>query len=269
MSLNWQARLIGFRCLAPPCFRHMTIVEKIRASVGGLKELPGAKPRSLELLHFLHFCLNLSAFGSEPVSNLAMEKTVLEERMQDYSSIYSKSAVELSSNSALEPLFKYFLNVSPSSKGKSRGISPPPAVASNPAKLDEVSQLQLPSPQNSPNPSRKLTKSRAQTSSPLLVAPKQKESVCRVFEAKCITKCQSLNAASQALPSGFMEATQASVRVNDLAKRASQLIALENQMHEAIETSFEEAMKDLESQFSAERSALQKVTSLLMPAVLF
>jgi hypothetical protein len=65
-----------------------------------------------------------------------------------------------------------------------------------------------------------------------------------------------------------MEATQASVRVNDLAKRASQLITLENQIHEAIETSFEEAMKDLEAQFSAERSALQKVTSLFMPAVL-
>ena len=65
-----------------------------------------------------------------------------------------------------------------------------------------------------------------------------------------------------------MESTQASVRVQDLAKRASQLIALENQIHEAIETAFEEAMKDLESQFSAERSALQKVPLLFMPAIL-
>ena len=56
-----------------------------------------------------------------------------------------------------------------------------------------------------------------------------------------------------------MESTQASVRMNDLVKRAAQLIAVENQIHEAIEIEFEDAMKGLESQFTAERIALQKV----------
>jgi hypothetical protein len=194
-----------------------------------------------------------------------MERTVLEERMQDYSSIYSKSAIELSSNSALEPLFKYFLAVSPSAKVKSRGISPdPPARASiTPGtKGDEASQFQPISPQTSVAMSKKSVKSRSETSAPFKVASTHKDSVSRVFEAKCSAKCQALSASAQALPPGFMEAVQVSARINDLAKRATQLIALENQIHEAIEISFEEAIQDLESQFNAERSALQKVRYL-------
>jgi hypothetical protein len=196
----------------------------------------------------------------------AMEKTVLEERMQDYSSIYSKSAIELSSNSALEPLFKYFLAVSPSSKVKSRGISPDTQAATTnlnaATRVDETSKFQPVSPQTSVALSRKSLKPRSQAPTPFPVAPAHKGSASRVFEAKCLAKCQALNASTQALPPGFMESAHASVRINDLAKRAAQLIALENQIHEAIEISFEEAMKDLESQFNAERSALQKVFSL-------
>jgi hypothetical protein len=189
-----------------------------------------------------------------------MERTVLEERMQDYSSIYSKSAVELSSNSALEPLFKYFLAVSPSSKGKSRGISPPAAPAANPAQPKQTSEIQLASPQHSAALTRKSVQPRSQAASPFHAAPPHKDSAARAFEAKCIAKCQSLNAGSQSLPPAFMESVQASARLSDLARRASQLIAVENQIHEAIEIAFEEAMKDLESQFSAERMALQRVS---------
>lgn len=187
--------------------------------------------------------------------------------MQDYSSIYSKSAIELSSNSALEPLFKYFLAVSPSSKGKSRGMSPPPNPATVPAKHNESLEIQLASPQNSSALSRKSVKPRSQAASPFTVAPAHKESASRVFEAKCIAKCQTLNAGSQSLPPGFMESAQASARMNDLSKRASQLIALENQIHEAIELIFEEAMKDLEAQFNAERIALQKVRFMFYPVL--
>ncbi len=185
--------------------------------------------------------------------------------MQDYSSIYSKSAVELSSNSALEPLFKYFLAVSPSSKVKSRGISPDAQAPATTAatRVDETSQFQAVSPQISVALSRKSLKPRSQANTTFPVAPTHKDSASRVFEAKCLAKCQTLNTSAQALPPGFMESPQASVRINDLAKRATQLIALENQMHEAIEISFEEAMIDLESQFNAERSALQKVFSAI------
>lgn len=182
--------------------------------------------------------------------------------MQDYSSIYSKSAIELSSNSALEPLFKYFLAVSPSSKvNKSRGISADsPALSTSPAaKADETSQFQTVSPQNSVALSKRSVKPRSHDAAPFPVASAHKESASRAFETKCIAKCQALNAAAQALPPGFMEAAQASVRINDLAKRATQLIALENQIHETIELAFEESVKDLEAQFGAERNALQKV----------
>jgi hypothetical protein len=193
-----------------------------------------------------------------------MEKTVLEERMQDYSSIYSKSAIELSSNSALEPLFKYFLAVSPSAKGKSRAVSPPPAPSVASAKFDESPHFQLTSPQTSDLPSKKAFKPRPQAQSTFPVPSNRRESASRVFEAKCTSKCQALSESSQALAPGFMEASQAPLRMNDLAKRATQLIALENQIHEAIETTFEEALKDLESQFNAERVALQKVCLLLL-----
>jgi hypothetical protein len=192
-----------------------------------------------------------------------MERTVLEERMQDYSSIYSKSAIELSSNSALEPLFKYFLAVSPSSKVKNRAISAhSPALSTSPAaKADDSHTLQFQpvSPQNSVALSKRSVKPRSHDAAPFPVASTHKQSASRAFETKCIAKCQSLNAAAQALPPGFMEAPQASVRINDLAKRATQLIALENQIHETIEMAFEEAVKDLEAQFGAERNALQKV----------
>ena len=189
-----------------------------------------------------------------------MERTVLEERMQDYSSIYSKSAIELSSNSALEPLFKYFLAVSPSSKSKGReSSSPPPAPVTNPAGLDEISISQLVSTQNSAARPRKLAKPHSPAPSFSPVARAHQESAARVFEAKCVTKCQTLNAQSLAPAPGFMESTQASVRMNDLVKRAAQLIAVENQIHEAIEIEFEDAMKGLESQYTAERIALQKV----------
>jgi hypothetical protein len=199
---------------------------------------------------------------------LGMERTVLEERMQDYSSIYSKSAIELSSNSALEPLFKYFLAVSPSSKVKSRVISADsPALLTSPAaKADETLQFQPVSPQNSVALSKRSVKPRSHDAAPFPVASAHKESASRAFETKCIAKCQALNAAAQALPPGFMEAAQASVRINDLAKRATQLIALENQIHETIEIAFEEAVKDLEAQFGAERNALQKVHHIFLLA---
>jgi len=114
----------------------------------------------------------------------------------------------------------------------------------------------------SPQPSAGHPRKSAKPHSPapfFPVAQAQQDSAARVFEAKCIAKCQTLNAQSLAPAPGFMESSQASVRMNDLVKRATQIIAVENQIHEAIEIEFEDAMKDLESQFTAERIALQKV----------